>query len=219
MGQNKKETAETSGEGVTPAIAPRDEARSDPARLFVALKLPGKIVAQLTRLCEDLKKGFGFTSCKPAWNDSETLHLTLRFLGPTERHDIEGIKEGLARIAKAHDPPNLRVMGLDVFPDWRRPRVLWIGVKDKTESLGRLQADIEGLCVRRGFEPEARAYRPHLTLARFKGMKGVGSAKDIVWGHRAFRSDRFTPAEVILFESKLSQEGASHIALARYRLG
>lgn len=218
MGQNEKRTAETAGEGATPGAAPRGEAQGGSARLFIALKLPGRIVAQLTRLSEDLKTGFGFTSCRPVWTDPETMHLTLRFLGPTERRDIEGIKEGLARIAKAHDPPNLRVMGLDVFPDWRRPRVLWIGVKDKTESLARLQADIERLCIRRGFEPEGRAYRPHLTLAKFKGMKGVGSAKKIVGGHRTFRSDRFTPAEAILFESKLSREGASHIALARYRL-
>jgi len=217
---SKSEMAGDAGSPDVPEATDRaDEGQVDPARLFIAIKLPDEVVAQVTDLMGNLKKGFGFTSCRPAWSDPETLHLTLRFLGPTRRQDIDRIKAELAKLAKGHDRPNLRIMGLDVFPDWRRPKVLWVGVKDKSEALARLQAEIESQCAAWGLEPEVKPFRPHLTLARFKGQKGVGAAREIVAGHKGFRSDRFVPGEIVIFESVLSPRGASHAPLSFYPLG
>ncbi|HEX2781482.1 MAG TPA: RNA 2',3'-cyclic phosphodiesterase, partial [Gemmatimonadaceae bacterium] len=55
--------------------------------------------------------------------------------------------------------------GLGAFPNFRRARVIWVGVAPDPR-LELLHHDVEAACVSLGLEPEGRAFRPHLTLAR-----------------------------------------------------
>lgn len=57
--------------------------------------------------------------------------------------------------------------GLGAFPNFRRSRVVWIGV-DQESRLELLHHDVEVACERIGFDLEGRPFRPHITLARVK---------------------------------------------------
>ena len=46
------------------------------------------------------------------------------------------------------------------------PSILWAGLAGDLDALAALQREVAGVCARHGFPAEARAYRPHLTLAR-----------------------------------------------------
>jgi 2'-5' RNA ligase len=59
----------------------------------------------------------------------------------------------------------LELGGLGAFPNLRRPRVVWMGVK-ADPKLELLHHDVERACEELGYEVDARAFRPHLTLAR-----------------------------------------------------
>jgi 2'-5' RNA ligase len=57
------------------------------------------------------------------------------------------------------------VGGFGVFPDFRRPRVVWAGIEAEP-GLEILQHRVEQEFAPLGFPPEARAFRPHVTLGR-----------------------------------------------------
>ena len=47
-----------------------------------------------------------------------------------------------------------------------KPNVFWLGVQEPSGALLRLYQALNAELGRIGFEPEARAFTPHLTLAR-----------------------------------------------------
>ncbi len=98
------------------------------------------------------------------WVDPEAIHLTLVFLG--ELPDPVPIANALEACRCV--PMDLTVSGLGVFPNRRRPAVLWAGLAEPTGSLLKLQAEI-AKALTPFVEPERRAFKAHLTLARIKG--------------------------------------------------
>src|SRR5207245_3294713 len=59
----------------------------------------------------------------------------------------------------------LELGGFGVFPDFHRPRVVWVGIAPEP-ALELLQHQVEREYAPLGFPTEARAFRPHLTLGR-----------------------------------------------------
>jgi 2'-5' RNA ligase len=179
-------------------------------RLFIAIPIPKDVIEEIKVLQERLKKGIQFTPCRPSWLDPDTLHLTLRFLGATQSSRVARIGDDLARIAERYGKFELKAREIGAFPDWRRPRVMWLGVHEKTGALMSLQADLEWLAVRHGCEPSKTEYKPHLTLARFRSLKGLDAVRGVVQTNQKFRSQPFEANQVILYRSELRPEGAVH---------
>jgi len=90
----------------------------------------------------------------------ENLHLTLSFIGETER--LRDAKDALG--ALRFSGFTLETAGVGRF---RGPggETLWAGVAPSPE-LAALQKAQAGELEKRGFELEKRAYSPHVTLAR-----------------------------------------------------
>ena len=63
-------------------------------------------------------------------------------------------------------PFDFTVEGRGCFPDFRRPRVIWVAVRDRGQTLARLQAAVEKQVAPLGWPTEARGFSPHLTLGR-----------------------------------------------------
>lgn len=201
----------TSPEDSTEGEAPGTE---KPWRMFIAIELPGSIRRSLGDLTSRMQKGFQFSSCRPSWASTETLHLTLRFLGPVSPERVPEIAAALEPVVARFEAPRMRAMSLGVFPDWKRPRVLWVGVRDKNDCLVPLQRSIEQAVETLGFEPERQRWKPHLTLARFRSLKGVHVVKDVAKAHDTYRSELFVPRGVTLMRSELRPEGAKHTRAA-----
>ncbi len=89
------------------------------------------------------------------------LHVTLVFLGPVEPARMDCIDEVAREISG--EPFKLT---LDSIGYWRRPRILWCGPSHTPAALARLVDDLQTGLAGCGFEPERRAYSPHVTLAR-----------------------------------------------------
>jgi len=108
------------------------------------------------------------------WVLPESLHMTLRFLGSTDGDRLDRIRAALLEVAREHGQTSVRLHGVGAFPNLRRPRVLWFGA-DGGPALRTLQADVERAVEALGFEPEGRAWSPHLTLARAQSKVGPAS--------------------------------------------
>lgn len=99
----------------------------------------------------------------------DALHLTLAFLGERPEGDVGALAPELARaLGRAAPPRDAHVLQ----PLWlapRRPHVLTVGVADPSGLLGALQERVVEACRRAAdWEPERRAFRPHVTLARVR---------------------------------------------------
>src|SRR5215469_8673028 len=89
------------------------------------------------------------------WTRRERLHLTLRFLGdevPAEK--LERLSPTLAEVAATSSSFNVDVRGTGVFPNFNRPRVIWVGLG--SEALMELAARVEKAAVSAGFASDQR---------------------------------------------------------------
>jgi 2'-5' RNA ligase len=80
-----------------------------------------------------------------------------------------------------------------------------------------LHAAVEDACATRGFAREARAYHPHLTIARLREAK---DSRALAERHRrtVLGAQNFQVSELVLFRSELSSRGSKHTPLSRHHL-
>ena len=102
------------------------------------------------------------------WVRPENLHLSLKFLGDVDDAREPELKTALRQAAGSGTTPRavtLELTGFGVFPDYHRPHVLWAGITPEP-ALELLQHRVEQAFAPLGFPTEARAFRPHVTIAR-----------------------------------------------------
>lgn len=132
-------------------------------RLFLAISLPPDVRRAIIAATAPAREA----APDLAWVDGEKLHLTLKFFGEQPDDRVEAIRAATARVAGGLRQFAMYIGGLGAFPNFRRSRVVWIGV-DQESRLELLHHDVEVACERIGFDLEGRPFRPHITLARVK---------------------------------------------------
>jgi 2'-5' RNA ligase len=135
-------------------------------RLFVALHLTEATRAVVARVGREWQRYD--TAGDVRWVDDSRIHLTLAFLGEVPEEQLEPIIEALDRGLASTRAPRLATGETGAFPNRRHPRVLWIGLREEGDRLGPLQQAVVEALRPFGFEPEKRAYKPHLTLGRVR---------------------------------------------------
>lgn len=132
-------------------------------RLFLAINLEPEMrrsVIEATAPLRDAAPSLG-------WVDESRLHLTLKFLGAQPDETLPRLSAAMTEVADKHRAFRMRVSEIGAFPNFRRARVVWMGV-EREPRLEFLHHDVELACEALGFELEGRPFRPHLTLARVK---------------------------------------------------
>ena len=105
----------------------------------------------------------------------EQLHITLKFLGDTDRKLVSDINRLVDESVAAFTAQAIEFHGLGAFPTRSRPSVLWVGLHPD-EAIVALAKRLSDRLEPLGFEPESRPYRSHLTLARLKRARGRNAA-------------------------------------------
>ena len=184
-------------------------------RAFIAISLPESVLQAMGQAQETLGRlGRGIR-----WVRKQGIHLTLKFLGDVDRDDVEKIQIAMERATEGSSPFVLAGEGLGVFPDLRRPRVIWIGLSGDLQVLFALQAHLESQLKGLGFPKEKRPFKGHLTLGRVKGRLDTTRLREALEGLRGFQTDAFTVQSVVLFQSTLRPQGAVYTKLTEVPLG
>ncbi len=175
-------------------------------RLFVALTLPETVQQSLSGLANGLPGA--------RWVRAENLHLTLRFLGEVNNVTAADVDDALAKL---HSPGfEMSLNGIGHFGEGRKLRALWVGV-DANADLMRLQEKIEQALIRVGLPPEARKFKPHITLARFKSNPGA-RLQTYLTAHNLWRAGPIAMESFELYSSFTSANGAIYRVEASYPL-
>lgn len=168
-------------------------------RLFFALwpddDFRATLAPQLAMLRPD---GAGRAQSPAQW------HVTLEFLGSVSSSRMAAAVEAAAAVKTG----SFEVV-FDTVEHWRRPEVLCLVACEVPEPLAALVAQLRAGLAARGFEPERRAFRAHLTLARKVATAvAVPSFEPIRWPARDFA----------LVESVTDRAGSRYLPLERWPL-
>jgi RNA 2',3'-cyclic 3'-phosphodiesterase len=174
-------------------------------RLFVAARPPAPIREQLLDLMEGVPGA--------RWQDDEQLHITLRFIGEVDARVADDVAGALGTVR--HPSFEIALEGIGKFGSRGRVNAAWAGVRPH-DQLARLHRKIDHALIRTGLAPERRAYLPHITLARFG--REVGGLDGFLARHAALTSGPFAVSDFGLYESRLSQAGATYELVERYSL-
>jgi len=147
------------------------------------------------------------------WTDPNGWHVTLAFLGATDRSEVPGLVSALRVAADGVAEFQLETGGVGAFPRPGAAQAIWYGMSDPHHQLTDLAARVQA-AVRPSSEP-AR-FRPHLTLARSRVRRGepLGS-----WlATLDAPSGALTVSGLTLFRSHLGRGPARYEVLARLPL-
>jgi 2'-5' RNA ligase len=191
-------------------------------RTFIAIDLPDD---QKTRFAA-LQREFAEHASVLKWVTPSLLHITVRFLGGVPEPGLAPVEEAARRSSSGIEPFILHFAGLGAFPSERVPRVLWVGLRDDAgmASLRQLSARLEHELVERGFEPEERAFSPHLTLARVRDgastvdRRHLGDTLTRIQAEHQIKG-RFDVRSLAVMRSDLGRNGPVYTPMARAPLG
>lgn len=189
------------------ARAARAEPR--PMRLFVAVDVPERERRALARALAPWREALPGAR----WSPPENWHVTLKFLGSVAPGLRGWVGEALATAARAAGPFATRLTAMGAFPSSRRARVLWAGLADPHGRFEALSSALDA-ALEREFAPEARAFTPHLTVARFREQVALDPAVLAVDVPGA----EFEVGELVLYRSVLQRPHARYEPIERFPL-
>ena len=188
-------------------------------RSFIAIDLPDSLFGQLEQVSDNLQELLEGMPIR--WIAVPNIHLTLKFLGDVSEKNIPMIKEILKTEAASHKHFEVSVGGFGVFPNFTRPRVIWVGV-EAPDELENLQRRIDVETARLGYVPDRRKFNPHLTLGRVSrnaNPKEVRSISAVLRKHRVSFLGAVRISEVNLFRSDLGPSGAMYTKMFTAPIG
>jgi 2'-5' RNA ligase len=168
-------------------------------RLFVALDLPPAAVSALA--------AFRDAAADPTvWRPlgAATFHVTLAFLGHRPEPDVAAVRAVLDGLAPRE--PAALALGDGLLLPPRRARVLTVALDDDSGGLETLQAEVSaGLEAAGVYTPEARPFRPHVTVGRLRPGARAPREVDVAPEPVAFRA-----GPVVLYRSHVGRGGATY---------
>ena len=173
-------------------------------RLFIAVPIDESVKANLERV------GTAASARGVSWVPPENMHITLAFLGEVEESRVPEVEDAMYAASEGEpEGLTLQAQGLGGFPDEAKARVLWAGLTGDVPRLIALQALVARELRGAGFEVDAKRFRPHITLARFRWPQPLPA--------RLARLQQFGEwrvTEIQLVESHLRPTGARYVVRA-----
>ncbi|HEX3844277.1 MAG TPA: RNA 2',3'-cyclic phosphodiesterase [Steroidobacteraceae bacterium] len=148
---------------------------------------------------------------------ARNLHVTLAFLGSVperRRSKLAEVARGAAEtassaLATASSPGNPLELVFDHLEHWRAARALCALPAEPPAPVAALARQLQDLLVGRGFAPDLKPFRPHVTVVRKVVSPGpIGKMHPVVWQF----------AELALIESRTLPEGALYSVVESYPL-
>ena len=184
------------------------------ARSFFAVNLNPEIKEYLTSLQGHLN----VPESKIKWVEKNNLHLTMKFLGYISLKETELIKSILKEISSGYRSFFIKLSSnIGIFPTYRMPRIIWVGVKEGADQLSELYNSIETVLRKEGFLEENKEFSSHITIGRVKLIKDKSNFIQIL--NRIKISNLSQEVRSIDFmESKLTPNGPIYNITAKFSL-
>jgi RNA 2',3'-cyclic 3'-phosphodiesterase len=192
----------------------KERSKSPRARLFVALDLPEEMRGEIVAWGRESLADSALRRVAP-----ESLHLTLAFLGHRPEKEVEAIAAAVGECAGP--APWVELLEPVQRPPRGRARVYALPALSPGAEM--LQA---GLAQRLGdggfYEPEKRAFWPHVTVARVRpearGSRRPAAVSEPPGGLPERLLEARICRRMTLYRSELQSTGARYVPLAQVQL-
>lgn len=146
------------------------------------------------------------------FSPEESLHLTMRFLGPVSEEMLPPLMDAVRAVGTASKPFEYEVGKPVLFPRVSRAKVVAAQVAPEFR-LKQLARALDQAALAAGLPANEFPFRPHITLARLKGSASRPNLPSL-GGQVSVPAER-----VVLFVSDLTPEGPVYRELASFALG
>jgi len=191
-------------------------------RAFIAVTLAPSVVEEIAKVQAVLRRADGETGAV-RWTRVENMHLTLKFLGNIDQHQVAPILTRLRHVGRDCPAFQVEARQLGGFPSLGRPRVIWVGLHDTANAealqdeqhspLPGLSKAIETALSELDFPVEQRAFRPHVTLGRVRSQRGWDRILPLVQDYRHTSFGTSVIDRISLYRSDLESNGPIYTAL------
>lgn len=182
-------------------------------RTFIAIELPERIKKKIEEVQAPLRKTDTFVS----WVKPTNIHVTLKFLGEVPEEKINEVFSATGKALEGAKKFTMSLKGMGAFPDFRRPRVIWIGAGSGEKELSYLANRIEEEMEKIGFPKEDRKFSAHFTIGRVKSPKNIEKLMELV-KLSDFQTEEIEVNEVVVMKSQLHPAGAIYTPLKKMQL-
>ena len=151
------------------------------------------------------------------WVSTKNLHLTLKFLGDTPLTLIASIREQMDKLSTTTPAFQFIAAAAGMFPSAKKPRVIWIGLDNRTTLVGLskgLDDTLESLKITR----EEKPFSPHLTIGRvYQGLTEQQLMKlgEVILRNQPGEIGKVLVEHICLIKSDLLQTGPIYTVLHR----
>lgn len=182
-------------------------------RSFIAFDVGEEIRATLRDIQNQLRR----SNADVRWEPDDHFHVTIKFLGDVDEFILPKVIATIESTLSDIPPFNVSFESLGGFPNWRTPRVIWIGCENADGSLRRIKNILDRKLESFGFETEQREFHPHVTLGRIKSADGVQHLTPML-EKLTFEPRQRTIDGIIVMKSVLQPSGAEYTSLKLVRL-
>ena len=141
---------------------------ASPSRLFVAVDLNEAVRRTVMKMSASIAESLAIKGgCRISWVRARNLHVTVRFLGLVNPVVMERLRTVLVRpwSAEAFD---LELAAAGTVPSSGTPRVVWVGVRDRSSGFERLFPELNTRIHAAGVVEDQVRFIPHVTVGRVR---------------------------------------------------
>jgi 2'-5' RNA ligase len=180
-------------------------------RLFTAIDLSAEVKENLALLAGRLRP-----TARVKWIPLDNFHITTKFIGEWPEGRLGELGAALRQIPP-ESPISIDVGGLGWFPNAHSPRVLWAGVNGG-DALARLASNTDERLSALGIAAEARAFSPHLSLARIKEPAALDGLRETVAALASENLGSFFADRFFLYLSDRGPAGSVYTKMEEFLL-
>jgi len=183
-------------------------------RTFIACPIPVAILKKISQVQDQINS----YQWKMRWVPVSNIHLTLSFLGDIHPSMQQKIVYAINPLIDTQKPFAFDLGNLGVFPNARRPNVLWIGLTGDIRPLVIFQKNLQSALIPLGFRQDKRNFKAHLTLGRIKGPVPKNQLAEVLCLDVTRENLQFCCDRLVFYQSKLSSKGAQYFRLHDWEL-
>ncbi len=177
-------------------------------RAFTAFEIPEDVKKQISKIIEEKREKIRGIK----WVEQENLHITCKFLGEVSEEKVKELERKLKEKLQSGKKIKITISGFGAFPNFKNPRVLWIGIEGEIEKLVEVWKVVEDVSRSLKIGEKEDKYTPHLTIGRIKQpIKLEPNWID-------FPPREIEIKELTIFQSTLTPAGPIYKTLARIKI-
>jgi len=144
--------------------------------------------------------------------EPKNIHITLKFLGDTNKYYIDRIEEIIKNSVIDLEPFEISLKDIGVFPNQNYIKVIWIGIQN-SETIVKIAKKIDEDLSNIGFKKEKRKISAHLTIGRVKSSKNKEKLLKIIEKYKDMEFLKIKVKSIKLKKSELTSKGPIYTTL------